>query len=127
MSLKTLIKVSLFIIMVFTLSGCTVHTKLKSTSVVDYSKKYKIDVLMDFTNKRSFFGGEITNIVTLYINDTIALKGNAGADYSCDMQGIFDEKELTLECAKNSIFSPISCLVHLDKKRLEEVSLSYAQ
>ncbi len=66
----------------------------------------------------------IKNVLTLYINDEIVLKGNLETDASGEFQSMYDGRKLSVECGKDTIFSKTTCLVHLGKKRMGNFELN---
>ncbi|NLB49601.1 MAG: hypothetical protein GX807_02145 [Erysipelotrichia bacterium] len=109
------------------LTGCTSKMNYKSDKMIDSSKKYNIEIRMKKTIEPGFFVTDVTNKVTLYINDEIVLKGNLDRDESGELQGIYNNEKLNLACSKDSIFSPSFCTVHLGKKRIGESKLEIYQ
>lgn len=114
-------------VMALILTGCTTHYNYKSDKLVDSNKKYNLEIRMKKTIEPGFFVNDVTNKVTLYINDEIILKGNLDRDETGELQGIYNNEKLNLSCSKDSIFLPSFCTVHLGNKRIGESKLEMYQ
>jgi hypothetical protein len=123
MRTKNIISSVLSIIVIMTISGCASKTPYHADPITTIDQKYKFDLKMKKEIDPGFFVTDIKNIVTLYINDEIALQGNLDRYESGQLQGLYEGKKLNLECDKDTIFSPTRCIVHLDKTRIAELSL----
>lgn len=125
MLLNLSIKTTLLAFILIGLSGCgaKLHYDYKSETLIDSSKEYKINIVMTKDTDAGLFITDIKNVVTVYINDEIALKGKLNKDASGELKGTYNGKELTLECVTRAFYKPTSCLIHLNKKRIGNLDL----
>ena len=119
----------LFVLLIeILLTGCTAKLNYKSKKMIDSNNKYTVEIKMKKTiNSILSTERRITNKITLYINNEIVLKGNLYEDESGEIQGMYKNKKLNLECSKDSIFSPLFCIVHLGNKHIGESRLEIYQ
>ncbi|BDM63744.1 hypothetical protein NFHSH190041_11960 [Shewanella sp. NFH-SH190041] len=86
-----------------------------NTKVLD---SYHVSARIEKHYTPGIFSTEVKNDVTLYINDEIVLKGPLHKDESGQLQGIYQDQLVTLECAKPGMFLETRCTIHMGKKRL---------
>jgi len=110
-------------IIVLVMTGCVNKYNYRSNSMVDSNQKYKIDIRVKKIIHQGFFSTDIKNRVILYINDEVVLKGNLERDESGELQGMYENQKLTLECSKDNIFTPLYCIVYLGNKKIGESKL----
>ena len=106
------------------LSGCasTHHYKSDYDRNSRVAEDYNISGSIDKHINPGFFSGEIKNDLVLYINDELVIKGPLHEDESGELQGIYQAKVVTLDCDKPNFFSSTQCVVHLDKKRIGQLT-----
>lgn len=107
----------------FIFTGCVSKLNYKSDSMIDSTKQYNVDIRVTRTTDPGFFRTDVTNEVTLFINDEVALKGYLTENQEGELQGMYNNEKLTLDCSKDNFFTPSFCTVLLGKKRIGESEL----
>ena len=99
------------------ITGCAAKYNFQSVQTEKGSSEYKVELKMEKRFKT--LNPTAFNTISIYLNGKKVLKGPLDGTETGDLEGIFDNKKLELECGRVGIFDAHSrCIVHLGNIRL---------
>jgi hypothetical protein len=108
----------------FFLTGCGTQTFLYKSSEAESKRgEYNVVVRAKQSHEPKFLGPETKTEASLYVNNTLALKGALDNNFHGLIVGQYEGKALTLECSRPSIFQEPQCTVQLGDRIISETKL----
>ena len=103
-------------------TGCAVKYNHHSVQIENGNSKYKVNIEMQTRYKA--LDPKASNTIIVYINGKKALKGPLDATAKGSLEGMFDNKQLEVQCEREGIFDADSkCVVYLGGVKLGKYKL----
>lgn len=107
--------------LLFVLAGCSSTQKWGADLTPGPSfKNGGYDVTADLNTHvdQGFFTATVRQQLKVYVDNELVVSGPLHENGSGELVGAYSGKQVLVDCIKPHLFSPVECVVHVDKKKL---------